>query len=128
MKSLDLLGLVFDTGLSVTPLMGHLGCLASHWSVPVLQGMYKHRCMNFNSSSSMGAWIGEDKIEGNAWACMYSLPLFPSLLLEEKGRGGDQRKAINAGPWGNANAIQKYKKIIFSKKKKRNSAESNKLE
>ena len=35
MKSLGLLGLVFDTGLSVTPLMGHLGCLASHWSVPV---------------------------------------------------------------------------------------------
>ena len=30
------LGLVFDTGLSVTPLMGHLVCLASHWSVPVL--------------------------------------------------------------------------------------------
>ena len=27
---------VFDTGLSVTPFMGHLGCLASHWSVPVL--------------------------------------------------------------------------------------------
>ena len=26
---------MFDTGLSVTPLMGHLGCLASHWSVPV---------------------------------------------------------------------------------------------
>ena len=26
-----------DTGLSVTPLMGHLGCLASHWrrSIPV---------------------------------------------------------------------------------------------
>ena len=35
MKSLGLLGLVFDTGLSVTPLMGHLGCLASHCSVPV---------------------------------------------------------------------------------------------
>ena len=29
------LGLVFDTGHSVTPLVGHLGCLASHWSVPV---------------------------------------------------------------------------------------------
>ena len=26
---------VFDTGLTVTPLMGHLGCFASHWSVPV---------------------------------------------------------------------------------------------
>ena len=35
MKSLGFLGLVFDTGLSVTPLMGHLGSLASHWSVPV---------------------------------------------------------------------------------------------
>ena len=35
MKSLGLLGLVFDTGFSVTPLMGHLGCLASRWSVPV---------------------------------------------------------------------------------------------
>ena len=35
MESLGLLGLVFDTGLTVTPLMGHLGCLASHWSVPV---------------------------------------------------------------------------------------------
>ena len=29
-------GLVFDTGLSVTPLMGHLGCMASHWSVPMM--------------------------------------------------------------------------------------------
>ena len=28
-------GLVFDTGLSVTPLMCHLGYLASHWSVYV---------------------------------------------------------------------------------------------
>ena len=27
--------LVFDTGHSITPLMGHLGCLATHWSVPV---------------------------------------------------------------------------------------------
>ena len=27
MQSLSLLGLVFDTGLSVTPLMGHLGLL-----------------------------------------------------------------------------------------------------
>ena len=36
MESLGFLGLVFDTGLSVTPLMGHLGSLASHWSVPVL--------------------------------------------------------------------------------------------
>ena len=35
MQSLGLLGLVFDTGLSVIPLMGHLGCLESHWSVPV---------------------------------------------------------------------------------------------
>ena len=37
MKSLGFLGLVFDTGLSVTPLMSHLGCLASHWSVPVFK-------------------------------------------------------------------------------------------
>ena len=29
-----------DTGLSVTPLMGHLGCLASHWSVPVTKCMF----------------------------------------------------------------------------------------
>ena len=29
-------GLVFDTGLSVTPLMGHIGHLASHWSVPMM--------------------------------------------------------------------------------------------
>ena len=36
MESLGVLWLVFDTGLSVTPLMGHLGCLASHWSVPVV--------------------------------------------------------------------------------------------
>ena len=35
MKYLGFLGLVLDTGLSVTPLMGYLGCLASHWSVPV---------------------------------------------------------------------------------------------
>ena len=35
MESLGVLWLVFDTGLSVTPLMGYLGCLASQWSVPV---------------------------------------------------------------------------------------------
>ena len=28
-------GIWHNTGLSVTQLMGHLGCLASHWSVPV---------------------------------------------------------------------------------------------
>ena len=39
MKSLGFLGLVFDTGLIITPLMGHLGCLASHWSVPVSLSM-----------------------------------------------------------------------------------------
>ena len=38
MQSLGLLGLVFDTGLNLTPLMGHLGCLACHWSVPVKGG------------------------------------------------------------------------------------------
>ena len=27
--------MVFDTGLTVTLLMGHLGCLTSRWSVPV---------------------------------------------------------------------------------------------
>ena len=32
---LHLVKLVFDTRLSVTPLIGHLGCLASCWSVPV---------------------------------------------------------------------------------------------
>ena len=37
MQSLGLFGVVFDTGLSVTPLMGHLGCLASHWNVPVAE-------------------------------------------------------------------------------------------
>ena len=37
MKSLGFLGLVFDAGFSVTPLMSHLGCLASHWSVPVYE-------------------------------------------------------------------------------------------
>ena len=37
MHSLGLFELVFDTGLSVTPLMGHLGCLASRWSVPAPQ-------------------------------------------------------------------------------------------
>ena len=35
MQSLGLLWLVFDTGLSATPLMCYLGYLASHWSVPV---------------------------------------------------------------------------------------------
>ena len=44
MQSPGWLGLVFDIRLSVTPLMGHLGCLASHWTdqglmdVPVSQG------------------------------------------------------------------------------------------
>ena len=37
MQSLGLLWLVFDAGLSLTPLMGHLGYLSSHWSVPALQ-------------------------------------------------------------------------------------------
>ena len=41
MKSLGLLGLVFDTGLSVTPFMGHLGCLASHWSVPGITVLHR---------------------------------------------------------------------------------------
>ena len=35
MQSDGLLGLVFDTGLSATPHMGHLWFLASRWSVPV---------------------------------------------------------------------------------------------
>ena len=34
--SLGLFGLVFDTWLSVTRLMGYLGCLASRWSLPVV--------------------------------------------------------------------------------------------
>ena len=38
MQSLDLLWLVFDTGLILTPLMGHLGNLSSHCSVPVCCG------------------------------------------------------------------------------------------
>ena len=37
MKSLGLSELVFDTGLSVTPLMGHLVFLGSYWSVHVHQ-------------------------------------------------------------------------------------------
>ena len=47
MKSLGLLGLVFDTGLIVTQLMGHLGCLASHWSVPVISMPFLY----------MGFWV-----------------------------------------------------------------------
>ena len=35
MQSLGLMWSVFDTGLIATPLMGYLGYLASHWSVPV---------------------------------------------------------------------------------------------
>ena len=31
------MGWVFDTGLSLTQLVGHLGCLVCHWSVPVTQ-------------------------------------------------------------------------------------------
>ena len=41
MQSLGLLGVVLDTGLNLTPLIGHLGCLASHWSVPVRGGMQR---------------------------------------------------------------------------------------
>mgnify|MGYP001804206209 CR=1 FL=1 len=37
MQSLGLLWLVFDTGLSATSLIGHLGYLASHWSVQVAE-------------------------------------------------------------------------------------------
>ena len=33
---------MFDTELSVTPLMGHLGCLESRWSVPVLTDIPYH--------------------------------------------------------------------------------------
>ena len=36
MQSLNLLRFALNTGLSVTPFMGHLGSLASRWSVPVL--------------------------------------------------------------------------------------------
>ena len=36
MQSLGLLWLVFDTGIGLTPLMGHLGYLSSHWSVSAL--------------------------------------------------------------------------------------------
>ena len=43
MKSLGLSELVLDTGLSVTPLMGHLVFLESHWSVHVNQRV----CMSF---------------------------------------------------------------------------------
>ena len=39
-KDLFLLGLMFDTRLNVTPFMGHLGCLASRWSVPVHELSY----------------------------------------------------------------------------------------
>ena len=39
--------LVFDTGLSVTPLMDHLGCLASHWSVPVFHYINKRRELSY---------------------------------------------------------------------------------
>ena len=35
LESLGVLWLMFDTGLGLAPLMGHLGCLASHWSLPV---------------------------------------------------------------------------------------------
>ena len=63
MQSLGLLGLVFDTGLSVTQLMGHLGlgCLATRWSVPV-------------------EWTKGIRFIA-PWACMYSLPLLPSIYM-----------------------------------------------
>ena len=41
MQSLGLSGLVFDTGLSVTPPMGQQGCSSTPWSVPVL-GTFSH--------------------------------------------------------------------------------------
>ena len=44
-----LLGLVFDTRLNVTPLMGYLGCLASRWSVCVFSSV---RLSEFFSSSN----------------------------------------------------------------------------
>ena len=44
MQSLGLLGLVFATGLSVNPHMGQLGCLSSHWSVPVLEIFSHETC------------------------------------------------------------------------------------
>ena len=58
------LGLVFDTGLSVTPLMGHLGSLASHWSVPVNVTLHGCVCLSQISKQDAGnffpAFLGEN--------------------------------------------------------------------
>ena len=58
MQSLGLLGLVFDTGLSITPLMGHLGCLATHWSVPVSMGLWELQAWVLSRQSCVRYWTG----------------------------------------------------------------------
>ena len=45
-----LIGLVFDTGTSVTPPIGQLGCLSSRWSVPVLEIFSHETCSEFGSA------------------------------------------------------------------------------
>ena len=71
MKSLGFLGLVFDTGLSVTPLMGHLGYLASHWSVPVKHSLSRQALLpDFHTPSiSVG---------------MKSLRTFPLITIKKE--------------------------------------------
>ena len=45
----QLLGLVFDTRLNVTSLVGHIGCFASRWSVRVFSSV---RLSQFYSPSN----------------------------------------------------------------------------
>ena len=55
------MGLVFDTGLSVTLLMGHLGCLANRRSVPVVDQL----CCSMvkRPKADVGSLLGEGQID-----------------------------------------------------------------
>ena len=59
MQSLGLMGLVFDTGLSVTPPMGHLGCLACAWNVLVENCPNFHLYYNSKHSCMLDTHLGQ---------------------------------------------------------------------
>ena len=74
MKSPGFLGSVFDTGLSVTLLMGHIGCLASHWSVPV------HSLIQYNNNKI----IKRSELSTKLCFRMLDRPKAPMRLVEQK--------------------------------------------
>ena len=81
------------TGPSVTPLMGHIGCLASRWSVPV----NSIQCLHAALLNALGLWLNKryvywfinsddrlpevppDTVETNTLMDVESLPKFSQV-------------------------------------------------